>query len=208
MAAAAAALRSARSYAINATMTQGGTTQQLQMDYGGPQRISVQLNAGAGPVRMILLGDDTYINASAQFWRSQGPATRAIASELGGKWIALGASAGKGVLSGLGHLSPEYGARCLTEDHGTLSVAGTTTVSGQPAVVIKDAGNKPGSQPGTLAVAATGTPYPLRIASSGRQQPGHTNVCNNSGSSVGTATLSDFDNVPAITAPAGAIKIP
>jgi hypothetical protein len=45
-------------------------------------------------------------------------------------------------------------------------------VNGQRAVVIIDKGDRPGSAPGKLYVAATGDPLPLRMLSTGRDRPG------------------------------------
>ena len=62
-----------------------------------------------------------------------------------------------------------------------------------------------------LAVASTGTPYPLRYTATGGQRAGGTvNVCNSgkASSARGSITFGEFGMVPPIQAPAGAIKLP
>jgi len=83
-------------------------------------------------------------------------------------------------------------------------------VDGQPAVVLRGTANASGSGSGTLAVAATGPAYPLRITFAGGTTSGKTSkACGSVDKSVtrGTMTLSHFNNLPAITAPANAVKI-
>lgn len=101
-------------------------------------------------------------------------------------------------------------SRCLVEDHGTLTLAGRTTIDGHSAILLKDAGNSPGSSPGVLAIAATGPPYPLRLTALGGQRAGGPiDVCNDGKASNarGTITFSRFRGVPPIQAPQGAEQL-
>jgi hypothetical protein len=110
------------------------------------------------------------------------------------------------------HFAPATLARCLTEDHGTLSIGGRASINGEPAILLRDAGNLPGTQPGTVAVATTGPPYPLRLTATGRQRAGgRTDVCNEghtSGDQNATLTFSRFNQIPALQAPRDAIETP
>ncbi|MEA2198215.1 MAG: hypothetical protein QOJ25_2266, partial [Solirubrobacteraceae bacterium] len=75
---------------------------------------------------------------------------------------------------------------------------------GQRAILIKDAGNLPGSTPSEYAVAATGPPYPLRATSLGRSRGGgRIDACNDGkpSTSLATITFSEFDRVPPIRRP-------
>jgi hypothetical protein len=73
-------------------------------------------------------------------------------------------------------------------------------------VIVRDAGNAPGSTPSTLAVAATGTPYPLRYVATGdARRGGPVDVCNTGkgGGATGTITLSQFGQIAPIQRPTG-----
>jgi hypothetical protein len=99
----------------------------------------------------------------------------------------------------------------MLKQHGHLSFAGHTQVDGQPAILLRDAGDGPGNQPETMAVAASGTPYPLRVTASGNQNPGGptTGPCaNGSGpTSVGSVTLSGFGQLGKLQVPTHAISL-
>jgi hypothetical protein len=53
----------------------------------------------------------------------------------------------RSLTAALGSLAPNVLARCVTEDLGTLSIAEPSTVEHRRAIVVKDAGNVPGSSP-------------------------------------------------------------
>jgi hypothetical protein len=95
-----------------------------------------------------------YVRGDSSFWTAHFGTRAAV---LANHWLQVPATT---KLVELGLFAPGTMARCLQEGHGTLTVAGTTAVDGQRAIVLRDAGDQPGTQPGTLAVAATGPPYP------------------------------------------------
>jgi hypothetical protein len=145
--------------------------------------------------------------ANGAFWVQH---LGARGARLADRWIEVASSAGRSLDGSLGSLAPNVLARCLGEDHGTLTVAGKLTVEHRRAIVIKDAGNAPGSSPGVLTVAATGMPYPLTYtATGGTRAGGRIDVCNQgkADSAHGTITLSHFGQVPAIVAPPNPIKL-
>ena len=80
-------------------------------------------------------------------------------------------------------------------------------MNGQPAVVIVDKGDKPGTSPGKLFVAATGRPFPLRVLATGKARPGgkKTRCSDSSGKDSGAAgdelTFSRFNEELKLTAP-------
>jgi hypothetical protein len=147
-----------------------------------------------------------YVRANASFRTQQLGGRGAV---LADRWIQTSSSA---LSSELAHFAPATMARCLTEDHGTLSIGGTTSVNGEPAIVIRDAGDLPGTQPGTLAVATTGPPYPLRLNAAGHQRAGgQIDVCNDghsSGYQAGTLTFSRFSQIPPLPPPTDPIQTP
>lgn len=103
-------------------------------------------------------------------------------------------------------------SRCLAVGHGTLKRGGTATVGGRAAVVIVDAGDKPGTTPGKLYVATDGPAFPLRILSTGTTRPGGVAdpVCKGTSGlhDAGTdVTFTAFDQSLHIAAPAKAISL-
>jgi hypothetical protein len=207
VAAAQAALRSAHSFVAAGTLSQGGQTLKLQIVNGGGSTLRMQINQSGKTEEIIATSGAGYVRANRQFWSAQ---AGALASRLANRWIQLPASASKNLSSGLGQFAPGTLARCLGENLGTLSPGGRATVGGQQAVVVRQAGNAPGSNPGTLAVATTGPAYPLRLTSTGpTRSGGKVDACNDGkgGDVQGTLVLRDFDHAPAVITPKHAVKI-
>lgn len=203
---AAGAMRGAGAYVIevNATQNGGPTVAKIVRSASGAVEISESL--GAASSQVIVLPTAAYLNASKAFLSQQGQ----LPASLAGRWLEIPAEGIQALTSQLGQFSPTRLAGCIASEHGALSKAGTTTVGGQPAVVVKDAGNLPGTQPGKLAVAESTPHYPLQLIVTGpRRSGGKLGACNNGTSSAttGTLTLSDFGHAPPITAPAHAIRL-
>lgn len=206
LAAAQAALRSASGFVVAGTITENGATVKLRIVDGGSSKIELQLTEKAKTADIVVVGGTGYVRANRAFWVAQAGSTNA---RLADRWIQVPASATKQLSSSLGDFAPSTLATCLGEDVGTLSSDGTTTIDGDAAVVIHDAGNVPGSNAGTLAVATTGPAYPLRSTATGPTRPGgRVDACNNGkgGNVQGSVTLSDFNHAPAIKAPAHPLK--
>jgi hypothetical protein len=205
--AAQAALRSAHSFVAAGTLRQGGKTVKLHIVSGGASRLRVQINQAGSSAEIVATPGAGYVRANRSYWSAQ---AGSLASRLANRWIELPASASKNLSSGLGQFAPSTLARCLGEDLGRLSSGGRATVDGKQAVLIHQAGNAPGSNPGTLAVAASGPAYPLRVTSTGPTRPGgKVDACNNGkgGDVQGSLSLMDFDHAPAVTAPKHPVKI-
>ncbi len=207
VAAAQSALRSANGFVATGTLTQGGQATRLQMVDGGASKLEVQLNASGKSAEIIVLAGTGYVRANQAFWTAQAGAS---AASLADRWIELPAAAGQRLTSSLGPLAPSTLSRCLGENLGALSRGGTTRVDGLPAVIVREAGNVPGSNPGTLVVATQGPAYPLRVTSTGPTRPGGTvDNCNTGkgGDTQGALTLSDFNHPPAIAVPPHPVKL-
>lgn len=198
----AAALRTVHSYHL-----QGAISMQ-----GGPLRISLTISAadtldfafaeGGTMAEVIDLPGASYVRANRAFWRAH---LGARGARLAGRWLQLPESTTRSLTRSVGKFTPATLARCLVEVHGTVHVAGTGTVAGKPVVVLKDAGDAPGSSPSSLDLAATGPPYPLRIVGTGRKRPGgRIDVCNDgkASDSRDVLTFSQFNQTPPIQAPA------
>ncbi len=172
----------------------------------GRDRYEASLTSAHSMFSVIALPGRAYLRGDRAFWRSQ-VASSAAAARLAGRWLHVPARGARSVTRSLGTLSPGTFARCLTEDHGALTVAGHATIDGTPAVIIRDAGNAPGATPSTIAVASRGAPYPLRyVASGATRRGGRIDVCNDGrgNGATGSITLSQFGRTPVVQAPARA----
>jgi hypothetical protein len=135
-------------------------------------------------LNLVNVGGKLYLRAGGDFWAQNGiPAS--AASLLDGRWVVVpGQAAGalsqfslKGLADQLRHPS-----------NGTIKDAvHTGTVDGRKVVVVTE------SDGSTLDVAATGTPYPLRIV--------------DKDSESSTITASEFGKKTTITAPSGALDL-
>jgi len=209
--AAAGALRHVHSYAMHAVLRQNGERTVVNLAAASDHRYVASTTIGRSSFELIVLSRRVYLQANRRFWLHQAgraQAARARARRLAGRWLALPGQSGRSLTHSLGTLAPGTLARCLTEDHGRLTVErGRTVVGHRRAVVVRDAGNAPGATPSTIAVAASGTPYPLRYIATGRtRRGGRVDVCNDGkgGGATGTITLGRFGSAPSIQPPSGA----
>ena len=135
---------------------------------------------------MVRVGDKAYFKGDADFWSNFGGT--AAGQLFAGKWIVSSASTGK-----LASFTPLTDLSALMSStlskHGTLEKGETTTVGGQPAIAVKDTG----SSGGTLYVATTGNPYPLKIVTTG--------------SDSGTIVFDRWDQSFTLTAPSDAVDL-
>src|ERR1700683_2848319 len=169
VAAAQTALRSADGFVAAGTLSQHGRVARLRIVSGGSSKLEVQVSGRGRSEEIVALAGAHYVRAKLAFWTAQvGPR----AASLANRWIELPASESQQLTSSFGLFAPSTMARCIGENLGTLSRGGHTTVAGKSAVVVDQAGNAPGSNPGTLAVATNGPAYPLRITSTGPSRPG------------------------------------
>ncbi len=180
----------------------------LKLVTAAPSSLELTFSFGDATAEMIILRNTGYIRANARFWTSQGAPN---VTRLAGRWIEVPAANAHSLTAGFGTFAPGTLARCLTEDHGTLTTAGRAQVDGRPVILVKDAGDKPGSSPSVLAVAATGAPYPLRFTATGGQRAGgRIDVCNTGKASDvhGMVRFSHFGRVAPIHAPKNVDRVP
>jgi hypothetical protein len=210
VAAAAHALRASGGYTMRADLTQNGDRSVVALTADGPRTYQATLSDDGRVSGLVTLPGASYLRGNRAFWSGQsgsGSAARARAARLAGHWLKLTSRGAQSLAKSLGSLAPDVLARCLVEDHGTLTLAGHTTIGHTPAVIIKDAGDAPGATPSSIAIAAGGSPYPLRYTATGRTRPGgRVDVCNTGkgGDDEGTIDFSQFGQVPTIQAPTGA----
>lgn len=182
---AANALQSARSVHIDADSTGGSNgTFHITVDIvsGGGARGSV--NSSGVAAQFVVTGGKFYIQGRDFFAKFAGPQAATL---IGDRWVLLPSNAGVSDFESFTDTTTL--ATCLRADHGSLSSGGTATVAGQGAVVIVDKGDKPGTAPGKLYVATSGTPYPLELQITGATQsgtpPGGSKCAGTSGSATG-----------------------
>ena len=211
---AARALRGAGGYAMRADLTQDHRRLMVALTTSSRNAFDATVTTGGLVTEVIRAGGGSFLRANATFWRvhAGGAAdARARADRLANHWFQVPASNSGSVTALLGSLAPGTLARCLTEDHGRLSVAGHATIAGTRAIVIRDAGDAPGATPGTIAVATSGPPYPLRYTATGpSRRGGRVDVCNDGrgGDAQGAIRLSQFGRVAPIQPPDGARQAP
>jgi len=211
LAEAAHALRHVGGYSMRADLRQNGRRTVVDLSAVSTHRYEASTTSGRSSFELIVLSGNVYLRGNLHFWRNQSggsAAARARARRLASRWLTLPARDRGSVTRTLGTLSPGTLARCLTEDHGRLTVEPRRrTIDHRTAIVVRDAGNAPGATPSTIAVSASGAPYPLRYVATGRtRRGGRVDVCNDGkgGGATGTITLGRFGATPSIQPPAGA----
>jgi hypothetical protein len=201
---------------LKATDADGTTTVRADLTAKGDGDILLR-QGGEGTARIRQVSSRTWLRADAAFWRSAGGKEGgAAAKALAGRWVALGSADSTGLGPILAELAPKRLARCLTAEGstGTLSLGTPTTYRGQRVDVLRDAGDRPGTAPGTLYVTAGSRPLPVRMLQTGKTSPGGTGgVCGTGEDEEDTTTsaelrFSKYDRVPAIRAPKHAVTIP
>ncbi len=138
-------------------------------------------------INLDVIGGNAYFKAPQSFWTAEG-APSDTASQLAGVWVE--APAGSSTASSFSGISSFTDVASTLKNHGTLSAGGTGEVDGQAVVFVKDTTNA-----GTLAVATSGPAYPVQLSQT-------------SGSATGVLTYSNWNAVPAFTAPPNPVTIP
>jgi hypothetical protein len=196
---------------MRADLLQNRARTIIDVSANDAHRYEASLTTAATSFSLVALPGSAYLRGNQAFWRTQlAPGGEALARTrartLAGHWLHVPASGARSVTRSLGTLAPGTLARCLTEDHGTLTLAGHETIGHTRALVVRDAGNAPGATPSTIAVAATGTPYPLRYDATGAtRRGGRVDICNDGkgDGATGTIDLSQFGQTPTVQAPSG-----
>jgi hypothetical protein len=206
---AATALRRAHGYAMRGAIGDGRLRLRLEAATSSNGSVEIAVTIGPASEQLIFVKSAAYVRANEYYWRSQAT-TRTRAPALANRWIAVPPSGADALAASFGVFSPPNLARCLVEDHGSLSIATGSPLAGKRTVVVKDAGNAPGASPGSLIIAAQGPRYPLRLSSTGDTRPGgRIDVCNDGkgGNARGTIAFSQFGKVPAIRAPRDPLRV-
>ena len=141
--ASADALSKVKSFHVEGTQ---GKSTSVEADVGLPDQFRFNLSQGDATALMLYVDNSLYIKADADYWKQVGGNARG-AGQLAGRWFKLPSATGE-VKVLTQQVDPKVLSKCLREDHGTLANGGTATVDGQPAVVVIDRGDKPGTARG------------------------------------------------------------
>jgi len=159
--AATGAIDGVKSVHVSGSIISGGSPITLNLNLVSGKGGRGEMSENGLSFQLVEVGQFVYINGSPAFWRHFGGA--AAAQLFQGKWLKAPASTGSlASLASLTNLHQLLSA--LLSSHGTLTKGATTTVNGQKAVAVNNT-----SKGGTLYVATTGKPYPVKILKTGSQ---------------------------------------
>jgi hypothetical protein len=175
----------AKSVHVSGTLKSAGTPITINMTLLAGKGGSGQLSQNGLSFQLIQIHGTVYIKGSAAFY--QHIAGAAAAQLLQGRWLKAPASSGG--LAALASLTDLHTLLDTTlASHGTLRKGAITSVNGQKAIAVSDS-----STGGTLYVATTGPPYPVKVSIGG--------------SSSGAVTFSQWNEPVTVIAPANAIDV-
>jgi len=195
------ALKSAKSFHISGHSQSGSG--DVDLDLVAPNSAAGTISQDGVPFHFVYLGGKAYAQGR-EFWAKFAPQAVDV---VGDHWVLLPSTAAGGFSQ---FADFNVFTTCLAQDHGTLSKGGTTTVDGQSAIVLMDAGDKPGTAAGKLYIAADGTPYPLKLEVTGSASASPSAVaspaaggatCSSSSGGGGTLIFSKFDSAASVTPP-------
>jgi hypothetical protein len=152
--AAVKAAESAKSLHVSGTIQQGSTL-GIDLDIATGKGAAGTISEGSVKFKLVVVGGNFYFQGNRAFWLKVGHSEAAVKLFLG-KWIKEPAGANQ--FASISHLTSIKGLMDgVLKQHGSLTKGSTTTVAGQQAIAVHDA------KDGTLYVATTGKPYPLKI---------------------------------------------
>ena len=200
-----AAVRGAHSYRLIFTGKDSSGDVNFEIDVAGKNNAKGSLTSQGATAEFVYSGSKFYLRGRQFFDKVAGAA---VGQRIGDHWVSL-PSASAGVTQLQEFTDPGKLADCIGSEHGTLSKSGTSSVNGKDAVVVVDAGDKPGTSPSKLYVATSGSPYPLKLEQTGPAKPGgSTTACGgNSTTTQGTGVFDEYNSSISVTTPKDAIDI-
>jgi len=155
------AVRDATSMHMAGQLPNGGRPVALDMGVLRSGALTGTITEGGVPLQLIGTSGQVYVKATPAFLREL-RASAAVCTIMCGKYVQLSGTQRSELTGSLGMASLIHS---LISALPRFTRAGTTTVLGQPAIVLH------GADGSTLDVAARGKPYPLRlIAPRGREE--------------------------------------
>jgi pimeloyl-ACP methyl ester carboxylesterase len=212
LAAAEAAIDHVHSFHLQVTAAIPGTTVSESTYLLLPGEATLAEQNGSDMLDLRAVSGMIYFRGNRTYYASTGVRGAELAT-LPGRWVSATPSQVPTAGGLLALTQPATLGLCLLGQHlGTLSVGGTASVGGRRAVVLLDAGDRPGSAPGRIYVAATGPPLPLRITRTQPARPGGTSdaVCDEPASQLVSSSNEFISAVNApltINAPTDAVSL-
>lgn len=162
----AASMRTVHSYRLVGTIRTATGTGDVDLRVAAADEFMGTITSSGIRVDVVVAKGVTYLHGHDFFLRTAG---QSAADAIGDRWARLpGNPLGDfGAVTDSGRLADR-----MLGCHGTMRLAGTTTVDGRRAVELVDAGDLPGTTPTTLDVALDGPPYPLRVVQQGSAHGG------------------------------------
>lgn len=207
----AAALEDVESYHIDGTWIDEQGLSRATGDVTAAGTMRITLDQEYKSIEMLVTGSETFMKGNREFWVSDGDPTRLAAAEvLADRWAKVPPAAAASMKQALDGVLPETLAYCVTRAVGTISRKGTRQFSGNAVVVLADKGDRPGTSPGEVYIAASGPALPLRVLQTGPVSVGDVDPrCGDAGSTTTASDfrLSDFNEPVNISAPSDAVDL-
>jgi hypothetical protein len=204
-----AALGAAKTVHMKGTITQGGQSANVDLQFSNGHGATGSIGYGGGTMKIIATATDIYVQADAQaFSAFAGGAVPSSALNLiAGKWLRASASEATSQDNPFSAFSDFANMQSFADQFtpsGSVSlVKGTTTINGKKAIGVLDDGGGDPSQSSILYVSDDSSHLPLRIVPG----PGATAATASGGPASGEIDFVEYGQPVTITAPAGAIDI-
>lgn len=155
-----AAAKAARSLRVSGSVNDRSDRTDLDLRVKGTEGATGTLSSKGVRFEVVRVGDDVYLRTDRAGYVKLAGARGA--ELIGDRWLRTGPTDAR--FSSFEELTNrDKLIDGLLSPRGTLTKGEATTVRGTPAITLRSADDK-----GTLAVATTGPPYPLRLASGPR----------------------------------------
>jgi hypothetical protein len=177
-----AALRQAGTVRVTGTFVSAGQPAVLDLKIKGNQGATGTIKVRGATLSMLSNGSNAYLKSSTAGWTALGAG--AGAPMLADKWVKVASTDPDFVqLADFTRLD-KLAALFLTEDISGVKIA-RTTYNGRQVVKLSD-------RAGSLLVAATGTPYPVKVVQ----------LATAAGQDAGSIEFSDFGKPVSLVEPA------
>ncbi|MCU7724263.1 hypothetical protein ODJ79_11105 [Actinoplanes sp. KI2] len=150
-----AALKDAKSFRAKGTTTEDGQKLNLDMEVRGTDALG-RLSVGTATVELLSVGGKQYMKPNAAFWTTLGglkaAEAKTVIALMGNRWLIVKKKGGD-----LSSFFESVKVDEILKPAGTVTKVAGKQIGDYPTVGVKD------SKGGTLYVATTGAPYPIRI---------------------------------------------
>ena len=180
-----AAANSLKSVHASGTINSGGQHIMLDMTLVGGLGGKGQITLNGLTFQLVGINKYAYMQAPPSVWQKAG-APAAAAQLLQGKWLRTPATGQFASIAKLTDIRQLFN-QLLTQHGKKLTSGGTSTVAGQKVVAVN-------GQNGSLYVATSGKPYPIRLVKTG--------------SDAGQLDFDRFNQSTTLTAPTNTIDLP